>query len=463
MTLDEATSKEQVEEALAAGDEELRADIDEKLRDVRDRWEAHQRNYVGYNDELPDVSLASDTIVDAVIEQSPDVFDLAHVPRELVVAALEAETLGHPTRRETFSFGELRRRFETGFQVTVPQYMSACFPDDLVPENAEFIPADLAAEFWSELGYGIEWDQTSEIGENSGTVEGDPTAIKAGESDFWEFCRDIVSNYIDGLIECVPDRAKQEFLGQIPATLGGLIRESGMSDEDVLDLAHRWFVTSERDEIVEEVREFSEALQRTDEPPEVIAEASRDDLKKLGVAKGTLFEEAPWKLIKLRPWDLRLEGTRMRHCVGDHGMGYIRAVKDGDIEIWSLRSREGKPRFTLEVDGDFSECGERTDVAEVARGLLSEERDNAERDCRAAYIKQVKGKANRLPGYASVRDSEIRFPDEVLFWAWFFDKLGIDPQGVADFGALAEYDATHRLTTNPSRSFNRSYSPLLET
>lgn len=39
MLLDETTSKEQVEAALAAGDDELREDIEEILDDVKRRWD----------------------------------------------------------------------------------------------------------------------------------------------------------------------------------------------------------------------------------------------------------------------------------------------------------------------------------------------------------------------------------------------------------------------------------------
>ena len=118
----------------------------------------------------------------------------------------------------------------------------------------------------------------------------------------------------------------------------------------------------------------------------------------------------------------------MRHCIGDKSMGYIQALSDSEVEIWSLRSQAGKPRFTLEIDPDDGS------------------------------VLQLKGKANRTPGFAAKDDTEIRFPEEVVFWEWLLRRLDIDPYQVADFDALRSSLPAQRMTANPSsRSFNRPF------
>lgn len=87
--------------------------------------------------------------------------------------------------------------------------------------------------------------------------------------------------------------------------------------------------------------------------------------------------------------ELPQESKDMGICVGDPGYGYARAVKRGEIKIYSLRRPAGKPLFTMEIDLDD-------------KGRIS-------------GVKQVKGKANRLPGFDSGKVGD-RFPikrDEV--------------------------------------------------
>jgi hypothetical protein len=116
-------------------------------------------------------------------------------------------------------------------------------------------------------------------------------------------------------------------------------------------------------------------------------------------------------------------------------MGYIRAVRDGEIEIWSLRSKDNKPRFTLEVDRSFYRAESDTE-AEEARAGRKMTYFTAERQ-RGEAIKQLKGKANREAGYADAKKRDgLKFPEEVTVWAWIFDQLGVDASAVRDFSAF---------------------------
>lgn len=71
--------------------------------------------------------------------------------------------------------------------------------------------------------------------------------------------------------------------------------------------------------------------------------------------------------------ELPEEGKIQGICVGRPDMGYDKAVRKGEIKIFSLRRPSGKPLFTLEM--------ELTKGGKVLR------------------IEQIKGKANRLPGF----------------------------------------------------------------
>lgn len=82
----------------------------------------------------------------------------------------------------------------------------------------------------------------------------------------------------------------------------------------------------------------------------------------------------PYVLLNLtKPSQLKAESDDMRHCVGKPEHGYPRAVAEGRIQIWSLRTKGGKRKFTFEV------------------GLRRGEPES---------IDQIKGKPNnRLPGW----------------------------------------------------------------
>lgn len=81
----------------------------------------------------------------------------------------------------------------------------------------------------------------------------------------------------------------------------------------------------------------------------------------------------------LLPSELGAEGRAMGMCVGRPDMGYGKAVRQGEIRILSVRRPSGKPLFTIEAE---LAPRRRVDEAQLIR-----------------KIEQVKGKANRLPGF----------------------------------------------------------------
>ncbi len=481
MLLADATSKQQVEAALEAGDEELEEDIADQLRDARREWE---RNAGTLCEDI----LISDSFITGVIGESGETeYDLSQIPREVVDREMNRIAKRDGTPRAGGRMGDLGpfspSEHAGFFGYRVEPSMTCFFPEHLLPENAECIPADIAESFWEDVG-GYEWETTDAVVENTAyaTDSYNEAYLSAKEGAFIEFCRDLFAEHIQDQVKKDPKGVIAMFLGKIDEgastrpTTSEILVQSGMGEEEMLDLASNFLMGNEDDRstVREDILEYIAAIADPgSQEREIVAEYSRDDLKRLGIKGGTLFEEAPWRLIKLLPFDLKLEGTMMRNCVGDRGMGYAKAVKDGDIEIWSLRSRANKPRFTLEVDSSFYDPenerlrreadgdphharaltrapGPRgaTETLDRYRSRTQEWEAQRVREIfeRARAVKQLKGKGNRTPGYAGVNDTLIKFPEEVLFWTDLLSGIGVDPLQVHDMGAarvLAYEAASH--------------------
>jgi len=434
MLLKDATSKEQVAAALADGDEELLDDIEDGLKEAKRRWERDPVDHDAEDQTNLFDAVRTDEFAEEVIRQSPSDYELSSIPPAEVASSLNnmRERRGGGRGKQAGPF-YLNDHGCRGFDYTVPTSVTYYFASHWAPDNAEFIPEDIAESFWKDLSYRLEWEHTDRVdGDNWAHGEGDPVYVCADEDDFREWCRDVIAEYYDDLVSRDPALARKTFfdqLGSMDSKLADSLREAKLPDEELADLTSQWF--SNQDEAYETIKEFVLAVTPTGEPNEVIAEWSKQDIVDMGITKGTLFENAPWKLIKLHAPDLRNESRLMNHCVGEKGMGYIDAVKKGEIEIWSLRSRDNKPRFTLEVDSDFYQAEGMTRSVPGSDYLKSVAGEH-----RGAAIKQLKGKANRTPGFADVRKTgDIKFPDEVIFWVNALKQLGADPLEVQDFSA----------------------------
>ena len=131
-------------------------------------------------------------------------------------------------------------------------------------------------------------------------------------------------------------------------------------------------------------------------------------------------------VVNLRPRDLREEGAKQGICVGKGQFGYARALRNGEIQILSVRKPNGKRRFTVEV--------------KLVNG-------------RPTQVLQIKGKGNRLPGFD--RGKTNRMPvkaHEVEIAKELVEKLGLDPYKVGDLGpGLTALD--NNLRKNPRRAY----------
>lgn len=102
----------------------------------------------------------------------------------------------------------------------------------------------------------------------------------------------------------------------------------------------------------------------------------------------------------LRPGQLRGEGAALGICVGRSEHGYKDRLAAGEIKIYSIRTEAGRPKFTISMS---------------ASGRLD----------------QVKGKANRLPGFEPGKDVLTK-PDEVRAVVEFLLFLGYTPDQIRD-------------------------------
>lgn len=415
MLLEEATSREQVEAALAAGDAELDADIDEKLEEAEKNWEGSAGAHGEYVDEDND-PFEHEAFINFLRYEADDLgYDFSVMNDENLFRISQAQTPRNWFTRSTNLLGD----YSTYYFPTLAQHW---FDADLLPSGFQHLPEKRIRDFWRGLYSSIDWQDESHSdveSPNFGSSPGDELEYRISERNIDELCRDILQAYVEELLKLDPQKAIANFKAVLSKTFPSVLQNlesAQLSEEDVLDLVSTWYTEDGQEDVILNLNHYFDALKNPDTSErKVIAELSKQDIQALGITKGAFLEEAPWKLIKLIATDLRMEGTRMRHCVGTTGMSYIREVAAGNIEIWSLRDRNGKPRFTVEVD----------------RGFYQSEN-------KASYIKQLKGKANRKPGYAKVGSSEVSFQDEVLVWDKLLKDLGVNPRDVSDFGAACK-------------------------
>lgn len=428
MLLEEATSLAEVKQALADGDEELQEDITDKLNESIRRIE---RNPNSYEDDIGDWQEYG---LYGVIED---------VKKEMPPEAAPFVEKAFRSSKGDFQISEFSR--DGGEEVGNFTSSSSIYVSESdLPTNWGYIPNSFAPPFWEELqnhfassGDGSDWSEgESEFGSNTLMgLEGTRYDIYY-RGDFDEFKRDILRDYINSIARSKPREVIDLFLEKVDLTLSQnkVVQEELAQKkynegflETLLDFAVQWFAgdESDADETLEDFQGWLDDLAEPESTErEELATVARADLLAMGLPKkGVFWENAPWRLVKLQTGDLRREGRTMRHCVGDKSTGYIQAVKNGEIEIWSLRDKSNKPHFTLEVAPDFY--------------------TGPDSKHRAAAIKQLKGATNRTPGFDTPH-SDLISPskrDEVVVWKWLMRKLDVSPEQVQDFNACRMPDS----------------------
>lgn len=143
-----------------------------------------------------------------------------------------------------------------------------------------------------------------------------------------------------------------------------------------------------------------------------------------GTPPKVVYTDLPdgFRVVELAPHHLREEGRKLGTCIGQQKMGYADALRAGRMQLFSLRTAEGRPKFTIEYEPD-----------------------------RGAVV-QVKGKANRLP----------KKPYELEMLAQFIeDYLDDDPRDVADMAAYKPRKHRTPAQWNPGREARPHYSFLV--
>ena len=142
----------------------------------------------------------------------------------------------------------------------------------------------------------------------------------------------------------------------------------------------------------------------------------------------------------LSPENLGFEGRMQRHCVGRPGFGYGPRIERREIDIYSLRKPNTKAILTIEVGLD--ESG------------------------KPLSVKQVKGFANRLPGFDRGEHEEVTKIQEVMDVKKFIeDYLGLYPYNVEDLrpalNAIAKSESIYGRVLPPTAAAQRNNPPIL--
>lgn len=214
---------------------------------------------------------------------------------------------------------------------------------------------------------------------------------------------DFVDNFLNIIEEDYSDYSR---------ILRSLITQNSLTTEEQIDIIRLFFDQDNKIEMDTLIHRVSEFVNTKNIEPEGILSIPKEVIKNWGIKKGTLYENAPWTIYNLKATELFGEGVDMRLCLSDPEMPYYSQVMDSEIEIWSIRSKNGKRRFTIEIDAKFRDA-----VSPEEKGKL---------------VYQVKGKANRLPGYENSNSKTIKFFDEVVFFMNLFYDLGIDIFNIED-------------------------------
>lgn len=308
-------------------------------------------------------------------------------------------------------------------------------PEDI--PNLNSLVIDFNKEETEEYS-GVFWEKVKEANELDGEYPSDFStgyfysyysefelidAKYAGEI-YLDICREYIEEKFDTEKEEIVNSLRFDIEKQFKLYGKDMALAIKNSDDNNLkkDIAISYYASDDdslSDNVIDTMGELFKLINKTTEgsKPELILSIPKEIIKLWGIKSGRFYENAPWDLFRLGPQHLFLEGRIMKHCVGTYSE-YAKAIIEGEAEIWSLRSREGNPQFTFEIDGIWN---------------------NMNNELREKSIRQIKGKGNRLPGFASKSAEEITLEDEVIFLFCLFRDMGISLKKVSDISPQIQY------------------------
>jgi hypothetical protein len=249
------------------------------------------------------------------------------------------------------------------------------------------------------------------------------TFFKGSYSDSFYMERTDLDDLLDGMYE----NEIEEALEQINQKTYLSLDRKDLRKKHDLDISEYSDFYGDADPDWDKIEEAVQDLLADEDPEKPEEEVSTDPEERV------LYR---WRdgfyVLNLLASELPAEGKAMGMCVGRSDMGYIKAVKSGRTQIWSLRRPSGKPLFTFEVKA-------------VAPGSKKPQ----------LAIVQIKGKANRLPGWDLGQEGRGAFKkdevDRVMeFLLEFKDaKLSL-PYEIRDLEPAIEYVHGSPTRTNPT-------------
>ncbi len=124
---------------------------------------------------------------------------------------------------------------------------------------------------------------------------------------------------------------------------------------------------------------------------------------------------------RLKVKDLKRESAVLGHCIGNEANGHPKALRDGKTQVFSIRTEVGKPKFTIELRKEYGDIPSGR-LAMIGSSLWS--------------VAEVKGKANRQPGFEAGKDVFTK-PDDLRLVTDFLLSLGYSPEALKDVRDIA--------------------------
>lgn len=484
-SLAEADSREQLEALYAAAGagkaeipESLQDDIDASLIELQ--RVANDSGYWGAVEPV-DEWYENEYVIDQIVKHIVDEHGFAGIEfagiEDVVRSAVGLATSSGPRSRRGGGIFDIEERYsrDTTHVADVPHESELYISFD---EDQQKIPSNLVRAALSEkIGDAEDWyDGVSDGGDHwSLVVEDEPSRVVVNDEKLHEFVHDIKSTYYSKLFDKDPEAGKARLIAEIDTltSTGGYSGIAGRVGDrlrkhakDIPDAEWGSFASAlwgggsaDEDgaaaiELITEYLDFLEAppIEETD-PSRLVGTV---DFELPASARGRVDQareedRPPWRVVRLSPGELSVEGTRLRHCVGKKEMGYVRALAKGRIEIWSVRTSNNKPIFTMEVDAAGINMTEEDFYRKYA--TRSRAGTHTLASVHSEAIKQVKGATNRLPGFdgGAGRGGADRLtrPQEVDRLATFFNAIGVDPFQVSDM--TRGLDAMDRLLEREAR------------
>ena len=165
----------------------------------------------------------------------------------------------------------------------------------------------------------------------------------------------------------------------------------------------RFVFSPKLDAVIAALDDITGASTKVSEPYDVVYRYSGSNSTVAGASAKGMY------VAKLLPSQLKRIGAALGICVGREDMGYRRRLVDGKIELYAILTEADKPKFCIERLVSTAPLGSANAIGDIY---------------------QVKGKANRLPGFEPNK-SDLTKPDEVRLVVEFLMTMEFSVRQIA--------------------------------